>query len=303
MDRPAGGWLELSVSAGDEAVEAVSEIFARVATGITVEPAFVPTDEGLGARLDPTRPAIVRAYLAAGDDAAVEAAVVRTETALGHLQAFGLGPIGDLQRTRRRAGRVGRRVEAALPAPAHRPPHRHPPRLAAPPPTPRGRGAGARPGPGIRHGSPPHDASVPRRRGAPRRRRAARRGTRPRRGLRVGHPGPRRGRLRRPARPGAGHGPAGRRGDPPERPAQRVRAPREGAPGVAAARPMGRTTSSSPTSSPRCWSASRVRSTRPPGRAGGSWRAASSPIARPTCAARCEPRASPSRAAWPRASG
>ena len=86
------------MSAGGEAVEAVSEIFARVATGITVEPAFLPTDEGLGARLDPTRPATVRAYLEAGDDAAVEAAVVRTETALGHLQAFGLGPIGDLQR-------------------------------------------------------------------------------------------------------------------------------------------------------------------------------------------------------------
>jgi len=97
MDRPAGAWLELSVSAGGEAVEAVSEIFARVATGITVEPAFLPTDEGLGARLDPTRPAMVRAYLEAGD-VAVEAAVARTETALGHLQAFGLGPIGDLQR-------------------------------------------------------------------------------------------------------------------------------------------------------------------------------------------------------------
>ncbi len=98
MDRPAGGWLELSVSAGGEAVEAVSEIFARVATGITVEPAFLPTDEGLGARLDPSRPALVCAYLEAGDDVAVEAAVARTETALGHLQAFGLGPIGDLQR-------------------------------------------------------------------------------------------------------------------------------------------------------------------------------------------------------------
>ncbi len=98
MDRPTGGWLELSVSAGGEAVEAVSEIFARVATGITVEPAFLPTDEGLGARLDPTRPATVRAYLEAEDDAVVEAAAVQTETALGHLQAFGLGPIGDLQR-------------------------------------------------------------------------------------------------------------------------------------------------------------------------------------------------------------
>ena len=97
MDRPAGGWLELSVSAGGEAIEAVSEIFARVATGITVEPAFLPTDEGLGARLDPTRPAVVRAYLDAGDGDVVAAAVARTDTALGHLQAFGLGPIGELE--------------------------------------------------------------------------------------------------------------------------------------------------------------------------------------------------------------
>jgi len=98
MERPAGGWLEVSVRADGEAVEAVGEILARVATGITVEPAFILTDEGLGARLDPTRPAVVRAYLELGDSVAVEAAVATTETALGHLQAFGLGPIGDLER-------------------------------------------------------------------------------------------------------------------------------------------------------------------------------------------------------------
>ncbi len=97
MDPPAARWLELSASASGEAVEAVSEIFARVATGITVEPAFVITDEGLGARLDPTRPTVVRAYLELGEGAAVETAVVPTRTALGHLQAFGLGPIGELE--------------------------------------------------------------------------------------------------------------------------------------------------------------------------------------------------------------
>ena len=137
MDRPAGGWLELSVSAGGEAVEAVSEIFARVATGITVEPAFLPTDEGLGARLDPTRPAVVRAYLDAGDGDVVAAAVARTDTALGHLQAFGLRPYRGARAAVRRAGRVGRDVEAAFPVVADRPPPRHPPRLAAPSPTSR----------------------------------------------------------------------------------------------------------------------------------------------------------------------
>jgi ribosomal protein L11 methyltransferase len=53
-------------------------------------------DEGLGARIDPSRPSIVRAHLRAGDPAAVERAVADVTTALGHLQAFGLRPIGDL---------------------------------------------------------------------------------------------------------------------------------------------------------------------------------------------------------------
>ena len=87
-DRPAGGWLELSVAADGEAVEAVSEILARVATGITVEPAFTLVDEGLGARLDPTRPATVRAYLAPGPAPARARALEASETALGHLQAI-----------------------------------------------------------------------------------------------------------------------------------------------------------------------------------------------------------------------
>ena len=54
-------------------------------------------DEGLGARVDPTRPATVRAYVPAADRAAAEATVADVATALGHLQAFGLRPIGDLQ--------------------------------------------------------------------------------------------------------------------------------------------------------------------------------------------------------------
>jgi len=56
-----GAWLELSVEADVEAVEAVSEILSRVATGGTsVEPAFELVDEGLSARLDAARPATVR---------------------------------------------------------------------------------------------------------------------------------------------------------------------------------------------------------------------------------------------------
>lgn len=91
-------WLELSVTADVEAVEAVSEILGRVAPGgTTVEPSFELVDEGLWARIDPSRPATVRAYVPARDQAAVDQAIAEVSTALGHLQAFGLRPIGELR--------------------------------------------------------------------------------------------------------------------------------------------------------------------------------------------------------------
>jgi ribosomal protein L11 methyltransferase len=92
-----GTWLELSVAADIEAVEAVAEILGRGApAGTSVEPAFELIDEGLGARVDPTRPAIVRAYLPAGDRGAADRRAAEAAEALGHLQAFGLRPIGEL---------------------------------------------------------------------------------------------------------------------------------------------------------------------------------------------------------------
>ncbi len=91
-------WIELAVEADIEAVEAVSEILGRLAPGGTsVEPAFELVDEGLSARLDPTRPAVVRAYVLATDPEAGRRAVRDAETALSHLQAFGLRPIGNLR--------------------------------------------------------------------------------------------------------------------------------------------------------------------------------------------------------------
>ena len=94
----AGKWLELSVEADSEAVEAVTEILARVAPGgTTIEPGFELVDEGLGARIDPNRPATIRAYVPARDAAATERATATVTEALGHLQAFGLRPIGELQ--------------------------------------------------------------------------------------------------------------------------------------------------------------------------------------------------------------
>jgi ribosomal protein L11 methyltransferase len=90
-------WVEISVEADAEAVEAVSEILGRVApTGTSVEPGFELVDEGLGARVDTTRPAIVRAYVEANDPVAVERTVEQVTQALGHLQAFDLRPIGEV---------------------------------------------------------------------------------------------------------------------------------------------------------------------------------------------------------------
>jgi ribosomal protein L11 methyltransferase len=92
-----GTWLELSVAADHEAVEAVSEILTRAAPGGTsVEPAFELVDEGLAARVDLARPALVRAHLPLRDAGAARDAVRRAERDLGHLQAFGLRPIGEL---------------------------------------------------------------------------------------------------------------------------------------------------------------------------------------------------------------
>ena len=94
----AGKWVELSVEADPEAVAAISEILSRVAPGgVSVEPGFELVDEGLGARVDPNRPATIRAHVPALDGASIRRATETVESALGHLQAFGLRAIGELR--------------------------------------------------------------------------------------------------------------------------------------------------------------------------------------------------------------
>src|SRR5436853_6435564 len=79
-------WLEIAVPEHGEAVEAVSEILSRYGhNGIAVEIPIAPRG---GA--DHT----VKAYLVEGADSFAKLA--DTRDALGHLQAFGLGPIGEL---------------------------------------------------------------------------------------------------------------------------------------------------------------------------------------------------------------
>lgn len=84
---PPTRWLEIAVPAHAEAVEAVSEILSRVGyNGIAVE---VPLERDRS----PTDHT-VKAYVI--DDADAFAKVSDVRDALGHLQAFGLGPIGEL---------------------------------------------------------------------------------------------------------------------------------------------------------------------------------------------------------------
>ena len=90
-------WLELSVEADVEAVEAVSEILGRVAAGTSVHPTALvrdPRDE-LAAAPDPAAPFVVVAHIPDAPDAAGH--VEATERALWHLQAFGLRPLSGLR--------------------------------------------------------------------------------------------------------------------------------------------------------------------------------------------------------------
>jgi ribosomal protein L11 methyltransferase len=93
----AGTWLELAVECDPEAVEAVSDILARDASGgVSVEQPFVTEQEGLAARPLAGAPVTVRAYLPAIDRAAADTAIATARERLGHLTAFDLRPIGAL---------------------------------------------------------------------------------------------------------------------------------------------------------------------------------------------------------------
>jgi ribosomal protein L11 methyltransferase len=92
-------WLELTVEADVEAIEAVSEIFGRLGRGAAVRPTRLIRDPGdeLSAREDPAAPYLVTVHLP--DDPGAPAAVESTERALWHLQAFGLRAVGELRVT------------------------------------------------------------------------------------------------------------------------------------------------------------------------------------------------------------
>ena len=62
-------WLELSVEVDAEAVEAVSEVFARHGynEGVAVDQPFTQEADGDKLAVDITRPFTVRTFVAAGD--------------------------------------------------------------------------------------------------------------------------------------------------------------------------------------------------------------------------------------------
>jgi ribosomal protein L11 methyltransferase len=94
----AGTWLELTVVADPEAVEAVSEILSRdAAGGVSVEQPFVAEQDGLAVSAVEGAPVTIRAYLPAIDRTAADAAIEAARARLGHLTAFDLRPIGELQ--------------------------------------------------------------------------------------------------------------------------------------------------------------------------------------------------------------
>jgi ribosomal protein L11 methyltransferase len=101
-----GTWLELAVEVDPEAVEAVSEILARGAPGGTsVEPAFLLVDEGLAARLDPSRPAVVRAHFPLGAVGAT--GVAGTAPGAGAAASGGVGISGAMDATGSAPGTEG----------------------------------------------------------------------------------------------------------------------------------------------------------------------------------------------------
>lgn len=93
-ERP-NRWLELSVEADGESVEAVSDLLARYGhnQGVVVEEPYRQDHDGENFAIDPTRPVVVRTFLP--EDDAAGAAREDVERGLWHLRQ--IGPVGELQ--------------------------------------------------------------------------------------------------------------------------------------------------------------------------------------------------------------
>jgi len=85
VSEPGGQWLELAVSCDTEAVEPVSELFAGwgYQGGVVIEEPFTQEPDGDNLAVDPSRPVLVRTFLAAADTKPEHLAEIRR--ALWHL--------------------------------------------------------------------------------------------------------------------------------------------------------------------------------------------------------------------------
>ena len=93
-------WLELAVECDREAVEPVSELFARDGynQGVVIEEPFRQDQDGDNLAIDPSRPVTVRTFLAAAD--VTEGTLDRIRQALWHLGQ--MRRVGELQISERR---------------------------------------------------------------------------------------------------------------------------------------------------------------------------------------------------------
>lgn len=93
-DSSGRSWLQLSVDASNDAVDAISEALrSHGVNGVAVEPHIVPGDDD-GYRAT-SEASTVSAFIYKGEDS--EAQVRAIEEALWHLQAFDLAPISEIQ--------------------------------------------------------------------------------------------------------------------------------------------------------------------------------------------------------------
>ncbi|MEI2617958.1 MAG: 50S ribosomal protein L11 methyltransferase [Thermomicrobiales bacterium] len=92
VDTP-GRWVEVAVPANAESVESVSELLSSYGynQGVVVEESYKQDDDGDNLEIDPTRPVLVRTWLAVDDE--LPARRRQLEHALWHLKQ--IGGVGD----------------------------------------------------------------------------------------------------------------------------------------------------------------------------------------------------------------
>lgn len=98
MTSPETAWLELSVAANAESVESVSELMGRYGynNGVVIEEPYRQDEDGENFEIDPTRPVIVRTFVA--DDASGRELKAAIEQGLWHLRQIGV--VGELSESR-----------------------------------------------------------------------------------------------------------------------------------------------------------------------------------------------------------